>query len=84
MWDTFTGHMTEEVQDELRKKNITVAMIPGGCTCKIQPLDVCLNKPFKCHCRAQWFTTTAWQSHQDSVKTTNSRLGRSVKQSTRF
>ena len=47
VWDTFSGHMTEEVQEELRKKNITVAVIPGGCTSKIQPLEVCLNKPFK-------------------------------------
>ena len=29
-------------------------MIPGGCTSKIQPLDVCLNKPFKNHCRTHW------------------------------
>ena len=29
-------------------------MIPGGCTSKIQPLDVCQNKTFKTHCRSQW------------------------------
>ena len=46
--------MTEEVAEELRKKNISVAVIPGGCTSKIQPLDVSLNKPFKSSCRSQW------------------------------
>lgn len=47
IWDTFTGHMIDGIQDELRKFNITAAFIPSGCTCKIQPLDVCTNKPFK-------------------------------------
>ena len=32
----------------------SVAVIPGGCTSKIQPLDVCLNKPLKCYCLNQW------------------------------
>ena len=41
VWGTFSGHMTEDVAAELQKKNITVATIPGGCTSKIQPLDVC-------------------------------------------
>ena len=54
VWDTFSGHMTEEVAEELQKKNISVAVIPGGCTSKIQPLDVSLNKPFKSSCRSQW------------------------------
>ena len=43
VWDTFSGHMTEDVSEELRKKNITTAVIPGGCTSKIQPLDVLTN-----------------------------------------
>ena len=54
VWDTFTGHMTEQVAEKLRNNNVTVAVIPGGCTGKIQPFDVCLNKPFKCYCRSQW------------------------------
>ena len=31
----------------LEKNNSKVALIPGGCTSKLQPLDVCLDKPFK-------------------------------------
>ena len=54
LWDTFTGHMTEEVAEKLQANNITVAVIPGGCTSKIQPLDICLNKLFKCYSRNQW------------------------------
>ena len=46
--DSFSAHatVTEEFIDEAYAKNIDVAIIPGGCTSKIQPLDVCLNKPF--------------------------------------
>ena len=54
VWDTFSGHMTTDVAEMLRKNNITVTVIPGGCTSKIQPLDVCLNKRFKNHCRRHW------------------------------
>ena len=41
VWDTFSGHMTPDVAEMLRKNNIAVTVIPGGCTSKIQPLDVC-------------------------------------------
>ena len=54
VWDTFSGHMMTDVAEMLRKNNITVIVIPGGCTSKIQPIDVCLNKSFKNHCRRYW------------------------------
>ena len=51
VWDKFSGHMMTDVAEMLRKNNITVIVIPGGCISKIHPLDVFLNKPFKNHCR---------------------------------
>ena len=54
VWDTFTGHLTDDIADEFQKRNITVTTIPGGCTSKVQPLDACLNKPFKINCLTQW------------------------------
>ena len=62
VWDTFKGHLTDELESELRKRNIITAIIPGGCTSKIQPLDVCINKPFKGNFRASWMSYM-----QDSV-----------------
>ncbi|RPA94157.1 hypothetical protein L873DRAFT_1793165 [Choiromyces venosus 120613-1] len=37
----------EEVLDTFSVNNITVSLIPGGCTSLIQPLDVSINRPFK-------------------------------------
>ena len=34
--------------------NMSGAVIPGGCTSLVQPLDVSINKPFKCAMRKQW------------------------------
>ena len=45
--DLFAAHKTEEVLDTLRANDITVSMIPGGCTGLVQPIDVSINRPFK-------------------------------------
>lgn len=37
-----------------KQNNVDVIIIPGGCTPKLQPLDVCLNKPFKNVLRSKW------------------------------
>jgi len=45
--DLFAGHRTEEVLDIFKANDITISVIPGGCTGLIQPLDVSINRPFK-------------------------------------
>jgi transcriptional/translational regulatory protein YebC/TACO1 len=45
--DAAAFHKTAEIKRKLREQNITVAMIPSGCTCLLQPLDTAVNKPFK-------------------------------------
>ena len=54
IWVTFSGHMTEAVSKLLSRSNVTSTIIPGGCTSKVQPLDVCLNEPFKGLFRNKW------------------------------
>ena len=51
--DSFSGHCTEEIRD-LSRNNTDIALIPGGCTSKLQPLDVSLNQPFKSICRSEF------------------------------
>jgi transposase-like protein len=45
--DSFTAHKTDAVKKRFREKNTDLAVIPGGLTSRLQPLDVSLNKPFK-------------------------------------
>lgn len=52
--DSFRGHLTDKVKKSLRKGNSVMAVIQGGCTSKLQPLDVSINKPFKTELRNSW------------------------------
>jgi hypothetical protein len=45
--DSFRGHLVDAVKHRFEEKNTNLAIIPGGLTSKLQPLDVCINKPFK-------------------------------------
>ncbi|CAI2183788.1 14957_t:CDS:1, partial [Funneliformis geosporum] len=45
--DSFSAHKTEVVKKQLFEKKTNIAIILGGLTSKLQPLDVSLNKPFK-------------------------------------
>jgi len=40
-------HKTVEVRAALDEGTITPAIIPGGCTSILQPLDVAINRPLK-------------------------------------
>ena len=54
MLDSFKAHTADSVSEELEKVKSDIAVIPGGCTSKIQPLDVCINRPFKDSLRKSW------------------------------
>ncbi|RPA91830.1 hypothetical protein L873DRAFT_1572184, partial [Choiromyces venosus 120613-1] len=45
--DMFGSHKTDEVLDTMRVHDITLSVIPGGCTSMVQPLDISINQPFK-------------------------------------
>ena len=72
--NTFRAHCTEEIISLLSKHHSSVALIPGGCTSKLQPLDVSLNKPFKQLCRQEFSTycrsqLSTMSSSADCLKT---------------
>ena len=56
VWDSFSAHLTDTVKQQLRENKTATAVIPGGLTSLVQPLDVCLNKPFKDHLKEKWMT----------------------------
>ncbi|GJP59880.1 hypothetical protein CLOP_g15673 [Closterium sp. NIES-67] len=56
--DSYHGHLTDAVLGSLRWHRITPAIIPGGCTPLLQPLDVVINRAFKAGVRRyynEWF-----------------------------
>ena len=44
VWDMFRAHLTDTIKLKLKARNTRQAVITGGCTSVLQPLDVCLNK----------------------------------------
>ena len=53
-FDAFSAHLTDFVKQHLLKEECDTLTIPAGCTSKCQPMDVCLNRPFKAVLRKCW------------------------------
>ena len=52
--DLHRAQQTATVKRMLQSKNTVLVNIPHGCTSKVQPLDVSINKPFKDYLRTQF------------------------------
>ena len=52
--DSYRAHLTYAMKKELHKANCDVAIIPGGCTSLLQPLDVSINRPYKAWMRKEF------------------------------
>ena len=46
--DVFRAYRVESCRDWLASNNIEYVCVPGNCTDKLQPMDLAVNKPFKC------------------------------------
>lgn len=71
VWDQFRGHLTDEVKKKLTEMKTKQAVIPGGLTSVLQPLDVVLNKPFKNEVKKQW---AEWMGTDEVEKTAKGNL----------
>ena len=71
VWDMFRAHVTESCRNTARDLRTDMAIIPGGLTFVLQPLDVCLNKPFKDRLRAKWID---WMSSGSATLTKGGNL----------
>ena len=54
VWDVFKSHLTPNTKKQLAVTCTDSAVISGGLTSLVQPLDICLNKPFKDRVHEQW------------------------------
>lgn len=63
VWDSFKAHLTDKVKKELQDANTNIIVIPGGLTSILQPLDVCINKPFKDKFRKKYSDWMAFGEH---------------------
>ena len=43
MWDAFSTHISD-ISKRVKRSNSDLAVIPGGLTTVVQPLDVCLRR----------------------------------------
>ena len=55
IFDSFSAHIDEGVCNTFKTVHkTTTAVIPGGLTKKLQPLDISVNRSFKNHVREEW------------------------------
>uniref|UniRef100_A0A8C5PNZ8 HTH CENPB-type domain-containing protein n=1 Tax=Leptobrachium leishanense TaxID=445787 RepID=A0A8C5PNZ8_9ANUR len=52
--DSMRAHLTDTVKTQVKKTNSVLAIIPGGLTKQLQPLDIGVNRSFKVKLRAAW------------------------------
>jgi len=45
--DSFSAHITDSAKQHLIEQKTNMAIIPGGLTGRLQPLDVAINRSFK-------------------------------------
>ena len=68
--DSFSAHTTDKITKAIEEHSTTHCVIPGGCTSKLQPLDVYVNKPLKQILKDCWanFIYTSVQHAADKTE----------------
>ncbi|GFU86481.1 hypothetical protein TNCV_1418331 [Trichonephila clavipes] len=71
--DSMKSHVSENVKNALKSASAKIAIIPGGLTKKLQPLDVGINRSFKSKVRKLW---EQWMSDGEKNYTKTGKLKR--------
>ncbi|GFS81540.1 pogo transposable element with KRAB domain [Trichonephila clavipes] len=71
--DSIKSHVSENVKNALKSTSAKIAIIPGGLTKKLQPLDVGINRSFKSKVRKLW---EQWMSDGEKNYTKTGKLKR--------
>ena len=70
-FDAFSARKADDVQSKLVKNKSDILMIPPGCTSKSQPMDACINKPFKailCKCWVNYIFKNNRKNASDNTR----------------
>mgnify|MGYP003530257762 FL=1 len=71
--DSMRAHLTDTVKVQVEATNSVLAIIPGGLTKELQPLDIGVNRSFKVKLRAAW---EHWMTEGDHTFTKTGRQRR--------
>ena len=75
IFDSARCHITDEVKQFCRQ-HTKIAVIPGGLTKILQPLDVGINKPFKDNLKDGW---ERWMANETNATYTKSGIRRRMR-----
>ena len=73
IYDSMRAHLTNAVKAQVKKTNSELAIIPGGLTKELQPLDIGVNRSFKVKLRAAW---EHWMTDREHTFTKTGRQRR--------
>ncbi|XP_072226622.1 pogo transposable element with ZNF domain [Leuresthes tenuis] len=52
--DVYRGHLSDKFRESLSSVKTDVAFIPSGCSCRLQPLDICVTQVLRDFLQARW------------------------------
>jgi hypothetical protein len=73
--DSHRAHITDKVKMLCKQNKLALAIIPGGYTPVLQPLDVGVNRSFKSKMRQKW-THWMWQAVKRDSNTPRNKAGK--------
>lgn len=73
--DSMRAHITDSVKEAIRSTNSIPAVIPGGTTKYLQPLDISVNRAFKAALRMEW---EMWMTSGEKSFTKTGRMRRAT------
>ena len=73
IYDSMRAHFTDVVKKQVKQTNSVLAVIPGGLTKELQPLDIGVNRAFKARLRAAW---EKWMTEGENTFTKTGRQRR--------